>query len=692
MRKRVSAVIIILCMLFSMIQHSVLAYTDVKITYNGQVVDSFAGVDAIYATLGSYNNVDTNATYSCAAFLKKFCSTLWGVTIYNINTVNAAPSVSKSGHSVYLKTVSSPRPGDIMQTKNYGHVAVVKSVSGSNAILIEQNWSYNSGGYRYARKERSVPISSVYFYRIVIDGVEAEVPGSASSYFVDFDANGGTLDSGYKAGYNTDLVNVARGPDCMVICNQGATTGHNMYGVEAIVDSNYRVTKIIDYVGNSSIPSGGFVISGNGTARQWILDNIEVGDYAFFNSAMNKFFIWTKNQWLTRGLILTNNSTYGELPVPSERQGYLFDGWYTAANGGTKITSSSKFTANSDQTLYAHWTRPEYHVAFNTNGGALSTTPKAETYADGVNVERGVDKLIVFNTGSTTGTNMYGYEVVVNSDHKVIETTYYGGSATIPTGGFVLSGHGTQGVWLDANVEVDEYVTFDEAAKKITIYSPEAWFATNKSVFNGDPYGYLPTPTRDGYEFKGWFADEEYSQEITVETIVTATEDITLYAQWEQINNVTLSTVNGAQIRTTGAQGLRFISSVDKTGVDFSRVMEYGTVLIPSADLTDISELQIGATLNGHTVAKVPANYIYDESDDEVTFTAVITNVAAKNYAREYTARAYAIMDDGSVVYADAGASRSIYAVAKRGLENPNESDTNKEIFQEIVNSVEGGV
>ena len=189
-----------------------------------------------------------------------------------------------------------------------------------------------------------------------------------------------------------------------------------------------------------------------------------------------------------------------------------------------------------------------------------------------------------------------------------------------------------------------------------------------------------------GYEFVTFLVD---GVAISGNTFTMPKAAVTVTAEFKLINDVRVSTVNGAQIRTTGAQGLRFISSIDKTSLDFSRVVEYGTILIPSADLTDISELQIGATLNGHTVAKVPANYIYDESDDEVTFTAVITNVAAKNYAREYTARAYAIMDDGSVVYADAGASRSIYAVAKRGLENPNESDTNNEIFREIVDLVE---
>ena len=48
------------------------------------------------------------------------------------------------------------------------------------------------------------------------------------------------------------------------------------------------------------------------------------------------------------------NPSIGSLPTPT-RSGYGFDGWYTAANGGTKITDSTKVTANT--TLYAHWTK-----------------------------------------------------------------------------------------------------------------------------------------------------------------------------------------------------------------------------------------------------------------------------------------------------------------------------------------------
>ena len=42
------------------------------------------------------------------------------------------------------------------------------------------------------------------------------------------------------------------------------------------------------------------------------------------------------------------------LPTPT-RSGYRFNGWYTAAVGGEKITTSYPFTA--DTTVYAHWTK-----------------------------------------------------------------------------------------------------------------------------------------------------------------------------------------------------------------------------------------------------------------------------------------------------------------------------------------------
>lgn len=69
------------------------------------------------------------------------------------------------------------------------------------------------------------------------------------------------------------------------------------------------------------------------------------------------------------------NKTYlSSLPTPT-RSGYTFSGWYTSRTGGTKITSTTKATAN--RTIYAHWakdTAPKtYLITFDPNGGSVFT-------------------------------------------------------------------------------------------------------------------------------------------------------------------------------------------------------------------------------------------------------------------------------------------------------------------------------
>ena len=48
---------------------------------------------------------------------------------------------------------------------------------------------------------------------------------------------------------------------------------------------------------------------------------------------------------------------YGILPEPV-KEGYLFKGWYTDAEGGTRVTGDDKVDLTSDQVLYARWRLP----------------------------------------------------------------------------------------------------------------------------------------------------------------------------------------------------------------------------------------------------------------------------------------------------------------------------------------------
>ena len=69
--------------------------------------------------------------------------------------------------------------------------------------------------------------------------------------------------------------------------------------------------------------------------------------------------------------------TYGELPIPT-KDGYTFKGWFTSANGGTQVTSSTTVTTDSDHKLYAQWDANKYTIRFDGNGetsGATASLP-----------------------------------------------------------------------------------------------------------------------------------------------------------------------------------------------------------------------------------------------------------------------------------------------------------------------------
>lgn len=76
---------------------------------------------------------------------------------------------------------------------------------------------------------------------------------------------------------------------------------------------------------------------------------------------------------------VTYAGTYGALATP-QKQGYTFDGWYTAATGGTKISSTTKVTILKDQVLYAHWVAKKFTVTFDSQGGT-GVAGKTVTYA-----------------------------------------------------------------------------------------------------------------------------------------------------------------------------------------------------------------------------------------------------------------------------------------------------------------------
>lgn len=146
------------------VQESLINYTEelLTITKDKFTADSFNGVDALYRRGSGDGN---NATYSCAAFIKKYYKEVYGVSVKNLYS-NSTPSSSEGK----FKSVKKPQVGDIVAcSTNSGsnHWAIVKKVNDDNTVtLIEQNWKWSQGGQTVCKINRTLSISKAKFYRL----------------------------------------------------------------------------------------------------------------------------------------------------------------------------------------------------------------------------------------------------------------------------------------------------------------------------------------------------------------------------------------------------------------------------------------------------------------------------------------------------------------------------------------------
>ena len=108
----------------------------------------------------------------------------------------------------------------------------------------------------------------------------------------------------------------------------------------------------------SATPTADYVKSGSGAAR-----------ITFTATTLKLTYNNSGGTGCNTKSVMTGE-VYGELCTPI-REGYKFDGWYTAESGGTKITASTSVSNNSDHTIYAHWTKAiNPIISFGTNGNS----------------------------------------------------------------------------------------------------------------------------------------------------------------------------------------------------------------------------------------------------------------------------------------------------------------------------------
>lgn len=216
---------------------------------------------------------------------------------------------------------------------------------------------------------------------------------------------------------------------------------------------------------------------------------------------------WDNDTWKWTGDPCTLTLKYGETtirepatmeygtqadPEPYSLVGHDFGGWYT------DVALTNPYTPGpitGDMTLYAKMTPCSYTITFDSKGGS-TVEPIKQNY-----------ETVVTAPAAPTrkGYTFAGW----CADEELTEAYSFG---TMPA----------QDITLYAKWDANTYtVTFDAGEGTV---SPE-----NQTVTFDQPYSALPTPTRAGYDFAGWYLNETL---ITADNTVTVANDHTLTAAW----------------------------------------------------------------------------------------------------------------------------------------------------------------
>lgn len=139
--------------------------------------------------------------------------------------------------------------------------------------------------------------------------------------------------------------------------------------------------------------------------------------------------------------------------------------------------------------------------------------------------------------------------------------------------------------------------------------------------------------------------------------------------------------VEGAAIRTTGVQGLKFVGRLYKdTEFELAENAEFGMIII-SQTMVKKNEL---ITVDTDSVRVVPAQNLMGETAEYYEFNAVLTDIPAEFYGAEILARAY-LCNNGTYYYS-AQASRSVKIVADLILADEDATETDIAVANEVIN------
>ena len=280
---------------------------------------------------------------------------------------------------------------------------------------------------------------------------------------------------------------------------------------------------------NWTIPSGGGSFTNENAASTNFKPTEESTIQANFE-ANECTITWNANG----GTVDPTSSTYiydGDqvvLPTP-KREGYTFNGWFTASSGGERINDVGKENKpTSNVTYYAHWAENLFPVTISASANG-SVTPSGEQQI-GI-VERSV------NATANTGYQFKNWTVTGGA--KVADANSASTTVTATATGTVT-----------ANFTAITYTITYNLNNGTGTMNPTS-YTVETETFN------LPTPTRAGYTFAGWFENSNLTGVAVTQITKGSTGNKKFYAKWTEILStitIEINPVEGGIVKVDGQE------------------------------------------------------------------------------------------------------------------------------------------
>ncbi len=206
-----------------------------------------------------------------------------------------------------------------------------------------------------------------------------------------------------------------------------------------------------------------------------------------------------------------------------EKEGYRVEGFSTKKDG-TFVATFSRIPQNSDGSLPKPY-RAEYVVVpnkytltfdvdsgvqkarYNSNRGQVSPRTKIVTYEESYSFGEGG-----WPNASKTGYTFLGWYRSETGDDKISGNEYM----------LELRDHTAYAHWVP-----NKYMTFYNANGGDSVSQ------SSKEVTYDDYYGSLPTASKVGYTFLGWYTAPSGGTQVTSGDVVQITSDTIYYAHWK---------------------------------------------------------------------------------------------------------------------------------------------------------------